>query len=442
MQSPALAPQHEPGSIAVSTTAVAASHGSGRGSARARVLRCVASLLVAMLLAGFIAQAAFAQVAGRFLTAVGDVKLLGKDDKPRAVERGTDLLEGDRIVTGPGGLAQLRLKDGGLISVRPDTQLVLDRFTFQGKDDSTASLVFSLVKGGFRSITGLIGIAHRDGYKVNTPSATIGIRGTDHEPFFIPPGVKGPADPGTYDKVNAGMTLIAGLRGGAITVGVGQAAFVPPDGAPPVILPAIPNFYKQDLTVPDATSRAPKPGGDAKSTDDSKTADDGSDKGSRRDATRKLDALSDPSGLKADRSDTLDTNDSRRSVDTLKDAVRTPTPIGSKLEATPLGIDTTKSIDTSTPIRSTTPIDTTIKTTPLTIDTVKSIVAPTTTVSPTLAPSTTLDAGALKSTPLAIDTIRTPVTTTTTPTIDTTTTIRSLSPSTIETLRSSPLLNR
>jgi hypothetical protein len=224
----------------------------------ARFTACGAVFLFALCAA----LPALAQTAGKFLVAVGDVKLIGKDGKTRAAARGGELLEGDTIVTGANSLAQIRLQDNGLLSVRPNTEMKLDKFSFAGADDRKATLLISLVQGGLRSITGLIGKAHREGYKVSTATATIGIRGTDHEPFFIPPGQTALGTPGTYDKVNSGMTFIQGRQGNPIDVSINQVAFVPVTGAQPVILPSVPSFFKQDLPVPDPQSRK-APAGDS-----------------------------------------------------------------------------------------------------------------------------------------------------------------------------------
>jgi hypothetical protein len=228
---------------------------------------------VVFLLAVCAAFPALAQTAGKFLVTVGDVKLVGKDGKPRQAQRGGELLEGDTIVTGANSLAQIRLQDNGLLSVRPNTEMKLDKFSFAGADDRKATLLISLVQGGLRSITGLIGKAHREGYKISTATATIGIRGTDHEPFFIPPGQSALGTPGTYDKVNSGMTFIQGRQGNPIDVSINQVAFVPVTGAQPVILPSVPSFFKQELSVPDPQSRKAPAGDQPAGSTATKTTD-------------------------------------------------------------------------------------------------------------------------------------------------------------------------
>jgi hypothetical protein len=230
-----------------------------------RLAACVAAMFLALAASA----ASMAQTAGKFIVAVGDVKLVGKDGNARTAERGSELREGDTIVTGANGLAQLRLQDNSLISVRANTEMKLDKFAFAGETDSNASLFISLAKGGLRSITGLIGKANRAGYRINTPVATIGIRGTDHEPFYIPPNLAKLGTPGTYDKVNSGMTVIQAKQGPAINVTINQVAYVPLSGAAPVILPSVPAFFKQELAVPDPQARK------APATDSAPAADTG-----------------------------------------------------------------------------------------------------------------------------------------------------------------------
>lgn len=354
---------------------------------------------VVFLLAVSAACPALAQTAGKFLVAVGEVKLVGKDGKTRTAERGGELLEGDTIVTGANSLAQIRLQDNGLISVRPNTEMKLDKFAFAGADDRKATLLISLVKGGLRSITGLIGKAHREGYKISTASATIGIRGTDHEPFYIPPGQTALGTPGTYDKVNSGMTFVQGRQGNPVDVTINQVAFVPVTGAQPVILPSIPSFFKQDLPVPDPQSRK-APAGDS-STDtasgkgadtraagvDSKTLD-----GKVLESNVKLrtDPLSDTS-VKSLSTTTLTPLDTKTTTTVLTTPLTTTVaPTTSTLSTTV--IQPTTSTLTTTVIQPTTstlsttviqPVTSTLSTTPIT----STVIAPTTT---TISPTTTL----------------------------------------------------
>src|SRR5262245_44606185 len=160
------------------------------------------------LLALLAPPAAWAVEAGKFQFVAGDVKLLNAAGVQRAPVKGEAFSAGDTLITGPTGSAQIRMTDGGLVAVRPDTQLKLDQYVFNGREDRSERKIVSLIKGGFRAITGLIGNRNKDNYRILTPSATIGIRGTDHEPVVIPAGAPGGFQPGTYDRVYRGATII------------------------------------------------------------------------------------------------------------------------------------------------------------------------------------------------------------------------------------------
>lgn len=234
------------------------------GGSSARWLSAIAGALLA-----FCVGSAWAQnVAGRFLTVIGDVRVLSPSGD-RQPERGGEVREGETILTGAGALTQIRLADGGMLSIRGDTEMKFDRFSHTGENDRDSSLFISLLKGGFRSVTGLIGRLNRDGYRVTTPSATIGIRGTDHEPVVVPPpppGVVPQVPPGTYDRVYSGETFIQNRQGVTQNVGPNQVGFISIQGAAPAILPQLPPIYRAGIgPAPTAPQGPPQSGGAPKS---------------------------------------------------------------------------------------------------------------------------------------------------------------------------------
>ena len=235
--------------------------------------RWLALLAGATLLAFCGSAVAQAQgtVAGHFFIVVGEIRLTGVDGVRRPAARGSEVRTGDTIVTEANALAQIRLIDGGLVSVRASTEMRLDELSFAGENDSKASMVLSLLKGGFRSITGLIARANRAGYRITTPSATIGIRGTDHEPFvqvpmppsatpMVPPDATPPVPPGTYDYVREGQTVMRNSEGFTQLIGANQVGFIGvAPGARPVLLPALPMIYRTETPRPGAAGNAQKP---------------------------------------------------------------------------------------------------------------------------------------------------------------------------------------
>ena len=201
------------------------------------------ALPVLMLLAAYAGAALGA--AGNVQFVIGDVKLI-RAGATQALQKGAEVNEGDRIVTGAGASAQVKMVDGGFIAIRPNTDMGFDTYRYSGKEDGSENALVSLVRGGFRTITGVIGRTNKQNYLIRTETATIGIRGTDHEPMVILPPAPGQvavAAAGTYDKVNVGVAFIR-TDAGSVDIQRNQVGFAPVSKAAPVILPRIPPFYK------------------------------------------------------------------------------------------------------------------------------------------------------------------------------------------------------
>lgn len=141
-----------------------------RFAARAWVAAC--------LLAG--AGLAGAQPAGEveFARGVGFAQAPGQT--PRTLGKGLELKEGDRLTTSGGGSAIIKLQDGTRMTVRPNSELVLAQYRFKENAPDNGMLM-QLVRGGFRAITGLISKSSPNAARVQTSTATIGIRGTDFD---------------------------------------------------------------------------------------------------------------------------------------------------------------------------------------------------------------------------------------------------------------------
>ncbi len=90
------------------------------------------------------------------------------------------MYEGETVRTGERARTQIRFTDGALLSVRPNTRLRVDEYRFENRDDSDRKAL-TLDVGSIRTVTGRIGRTNRAAYRVSTPLAVIGIRGTDWE---------------------------------------------------------------------------------------------------------------------------------------------------------------------------------------------------------------------------------------------------------------------
>lgn len=140
-------------------------------------LNCRAALLAAIAAAypvvGYSAPAAQVDFA------MGNVTAVGTNGQSRTLGKGAQIEQGDTVNTN-GGRAQLRFSDGAYVSLQPETQFRIDQYRFDGKQDGNEKGFFSLLKGGLRTITGLVGRTNKANYQVTTSVATIGIRGTEY----------------------------------------------------------------------------------------------------------------------------------------------------------------------------------------------------------------------------------------------------------------------
>ncbi len=196
----------------------------------------------------FFASTAAAEnlIAGNFIFVHGEVWVVKTSNTQQPAEKGARIYETDTIITSKKGTAQLIMSDGAYLSIKPDTTLKIEVYKYKSDENGTEKSIISLIKGCFRSVTGLIGRKNKDNYKVKTPLATIGIRGTDHEPLYIPEPEDGEisfAEPGVYDKVNSGETYIQN-EAGTVTVLPNQVGYAPDADTLPTILERTPEYFK------------------------------------------------------------------------------------------------------------------------------------------------------------------------------------------------------
>lgn len=121
----------------------------------------------------------YGAAAGRVDFAVGNVVANATDGSRRTLVKGAELFSGDTVLTND-GQTQFRFSDGSIVSLQPGSEYRIVDYRFNGVADGTEKGFFSLLKGGLRTITGLVGKTSRDNYRVTTNVATIGIRGTEY----------------------------------------------------------------------------------------------------------------------------------------------------------------------------------------------------------------------------------------------------------------------
>jgi len=137
--------------------------------------------------------------AGSVTLLTGKATALTPDGTVRNLSKGSQVESGEVISSGAGTYVNLKFADGGLILLRPNTRFQIERYAYEPKPAPKAatgqtakpspsagtqprarpSAFFRLLKGGLRTVTGLIGKVNHNDYRLATPTATIGIRGTE-----------------------------------------------------------------------------------------------------------------------------------------------------------------------------------------------------------------------------------------------------------------------
>jgi hypothetical protein len=180
--------------------------------------------------------------------ATGSASVVDAQGQTRPAQAQDKLAVGDTLVTGRDGELHVRTEDNGYVALRANSRMRVDSYQAHAAPDDNYAV--SLLVGAMRSISGWIGKVKPAAYQIKTPTATIGIRGTDHETYVVAPAEGGAALPpgmqaGTYDKVNSGATVIQTDKG-SVDVAPNQSGFVPHGGgAAPRTLARVPGFFKK-----------------------------------------------------------------------------------------------------------------------------------------------------------------------------------------------------
>jgi hypothetical protein len=259
--------------------------------------RALEALLFASLLA-FGNAAWAAQVAGVVARLSGPLLAKKADGSVKVLGLKSEIESGDTLVSEKNTYAQIKFIDNSEITLRPGTTFKVDNFAFDEGKPENDSASYSLVKGGLRSITGLMGKRNKEKFSLKTPNATIGIRGTTFVAQYVPPPPAGrdasapggvdpgsmpgaaqklpasgaqsappPLAPGLHLSVSEGAIIVTN-NGGSLGFQAGQFGYVPNANQQPVIVP--PNTGLQFVPPP---SFEPGNGGPLASQDPSTRGD-------------------------------------------------------------------------------------------------------------------------------------------------------------------------
>lgn len=165
----------------------------------------LASLLPAQALAA----------AGEIFYTEGRVQVKRGDQQADA-GRGYTLEAGDIVLTGVGSQARMRFNDESYFALPSNSTFKIDQFSISaaGRKRTPATAVFSLLRGGLRTVSGLIGSWSKDTYRVSTPVVTMGIRGTEYSVLHCDNSCENGAPNGGFIEVLGGRVNAANPAGG------------------------------------------------------------------------------------------------------------------------------------------------------------------------------------------------------------------------------------
>lgn len=181
------------------------------------MLKKVPKILLATVCCWTFALHAGPQPVARVSMAVGDAQRIGASGQVTPLSLGTQLSEQDRIITGKDAMVILIFSDQARVALRPDSELLIRRYKVDPNGAET-ELQLDLLRGTVRQISGRAAQKQPERYRLNTPIAAIGVRGTDflaksgeglveayvHEGAIVVAPLGGAGTPGEIPAANLG----------------------------------------------------------------------------------------------------------------------------------------------------------------------------------------------------------------------------------------------
>lgn len=250
------------------------------------------------------------QVAGTIVQLSGPLMAKRADGAVRILSMKSEVESGDTLVTEKNTYAMVKFIDNSEITLKPSTTFKVENFAYDADKPDGDNASFNLVKGGLRSVTGLLGKRNKEKFSLKTPSATIGIRGTTFVAEWVEPTEQAVAyaaaqrqawlmastagledtyplqplllaqasipapgtsalPPGLYVQVIDGMINLTN-KGGAQNFTAGQFGYTASPTQPPVIVPKNPGLQ---FTLPPAFTQPAAPAGGSTTPPKSNTVD-------------------------------------------------------------------------------------------------------------------------------------------------------------------------
>jgi len=199
-----------------------------------------------------ISGSVFAAGAGQIQHLSGTLSVQRADGSVRILSQKSEVNPGEVLTTQRDSYAQINFSDGSSMTMRPNTQMKLESYQFIQDKPQEDSAFFRLIKGGLRTVTGLVGKrGNQDAYRIGTTTATIGIRGSAGETLDCTQGCDGvvpggdKAEKAVYHNTLTGSYIMTS-QDGTVVIGEGQFA-LHRKGQAPELLKDDPGFKLNEL---------------------------------------------------------------------------------------------------------------------------------------------------------------------------------------------------
>jgi hypothetical protein len=173
------------------------------------------------LLALFFTDLALAVNIAVSTSVTGTVQVQTGTTAARPLRQGDEVAQGDTIITGANSSVVLKFDDGQVAAMTSNSRMTITAYQYNPATES-GNVLLSLISGGMRAITGVIGRRTPDRVAYRVASATIGIRGTDVTTATANGQVIAHVTEGSISFTMNGQTII---------IPTGQAVHAKPDGS-------------------------------------------------------------------------------------------------------------------------------------------------------------------------------------------------------------------
>ncbi|OGA68992.1 MAG: hypothetical protein A3G81_08320 [Betaproteobacteria bacterium RIFCSPLOWO2_12_FULL_65_14] len=211
--------------------------------------RLVLWLAIVLLAAQWPAEAL--ALSGEVTHLSGAVLARRADGQTRILTVRSTVDEGDILATADNSFARVRFPDGTDLVMRPNSQIRIDAYKYEEAAPERDNVIFSLIKGGLRTVTGLLAKRNPNKYRLATPTATVGIRGTLFGTQFCNDDCAGlqtpsgrPLENGLHVDVSDGAIIIS-TNAGSQEFRIGEFGYVANINVLPVHIPPEQGFRVQ-----------------------------------------------------------------------------------------------------------------------------------------------------------------------------------------------------